>query len=40
MESQNDEEIEASSEVNMENIIDAIIEEQSEKFDEEYEFPE
>ncbi|MDY7003909.1 MAG: COP23 domain-containing protein [Cyanobacteriota bacterium] len=40
MESQDDEEIEVPSEVNMENIIDAIIEQESEKFDEEDELPE
>lgn len=40
IESQDDEEIEVPSEVNMENIIDAIIEEESEKFDEEDELSE
>ncbi|WP_293058985.1 hypothetical protein [Okeania sp. SIO2B3] len=41
MESQDDEKIEeVPSEVNMENIIDAIIEQESKKFDEENELPE
>ncbi|WP_293114476.1 hypothetical protein [Okeania sp. SIO1I7] len=41
MESQNDEKIEeVLSEVKMENIIDAIIEQESKKFDEENELPE